>query len=595
MIDIHLQWRTVCVALAVAVGVTALAWTFAPPVYLTNDDVSIRLALEGQAEPGQPPTGFVLLTHAVLGWALVALHRLTPGLPLWDLTIVGTLLLAVSVLVALAWNALGRAWPARATALSVVLVAVLPLFGSVQFTFGATLAGAAAVLAAGLELVRGERPRRAVLAAAAGLFLLGALVRPMGAMAGGLAGGLALLPLACWPGPARWARALRLAGVATVAGAAVGLLLSLDTALYTLDEEASAYHRYNWQLAQILEWGGELQEEEVEAMRAAAGWSRNDWAMLEGWFGVDPAVHGYAQVASAYETRGGGAGWLSALAQPGASGPAGVPARVRRLAGESVMPLAALAFLVGAWASRRGLVAAALVVLLFAAYCLAIETVFKELPFRLLAPLQGAFLVGGLLSIAGLRRAPHPVAVVLGLSAVLLLAVQDGRVVAATLAAERRHALQVDGEVAALADLSPSLLVLHADAFPAEHWWRPFHTPPTPLAAVHLIANNQRPALQRFLRAAALQPLPRALCDDPSILIVAQDGRLEGLTAYLDEHHGLAVAWERVVEASFEAWRCVVVSEPAADAAARALSPATPSPRAVSAARTVPSSREAGS
>ena len=62
------RWATFGVSLAFVVCAVALLWTWIPPAYDTNDDVTIRRVLEGTRVPGQPPTGFALLPHAALGW-----------------------------------------------------------------------------------------------------------------------------------------------------------------------------------------------------------------------------------------------------------------------------------------------------------------------------------------------------------------------------------------------------------------------------------------------------------------------------------------------------------------------------------------------
>lgn len=84
-----------------------------PPLYLTNDDVTIRLGIEGHAVPGQPPTGFVLMTHAALASALVALQGALPSAPLWDLTLTATSLLALGTFVAVVWTTAGPTWLQR--------------------------------------------------------------------------------------------------------------------------------------------------------------------------------------------------------------------------------------------------------------------------------------------------------------------------------------------------------------------------------------------------------------------------------------------------------------------------------------------------
>jgi hypothetical protein len=123
-------------------------------------------------------------------------------------------------------------------------------------------------------------------------------------------------------------------------------------------------------------------------------------------------------------------------------------------------------------------------------------------------------------------------------------------------ARDRLHTAQVEQEVLELDRLSPSIIVMHADAFPAEHWWRPFVQPRVRLAAIPLVGGNN-PLLQHFLTVTGRQPLFRAICDDPSILVVSEEDRLDLLTTYLREHFKRTIEWTQVYGGSFRAWRCV--------------------------------------
>ena len=158
-----LQWRTLVVALAMVVLACALFWALAPPRYDTNDDVAIRLRLEGVSVPGQPATGYVVLSHAALGWTLVVLGRVIPAVPWWDVVVAATLLWAIATLLAMGWDKLGDEWLARGAATAVVLVATLPLVLALQYTISATVAGGTAVLLAVSELATPSSPRRGVI------------------------------------------------------------------------------------------------------------------------------------------------------------------------------------------------------------------------------------------------------------------------------------------------------------------------------------------------------------------------------------------------------------------------------------------------
>ena len=253
-------------------------------------------------------------------------------------------------------------------------------------------------------------------------------------------------------------------------------------------------------------------------------------------------MYGFTRVAAAYETIVGEAtgrdwiGWLTArlTAVDGAA--------LARLWRPTAVLILVGGVLAGAYGGRRGWAASALVVGLFLVVCVGIGVGFKELPLRLLAPLACGFLAALLVTVGSLRRpAASPVPVVLCLGVVLVVLAYEGRAVAVALAADRRHSLQVDGEVERFLRLKPSLVVRHSDTFPAEHWWRPFHQPAVPMTTITLgRRNNQSPQLRRFLSGTARQPLVSALCEDPSILVVAEAGATRG------RHHVLSGARGRV-------------------------------------------------
>jgi hypothetical protein len=545
-----LRWRAFAVALVAVAAVLATAWVLNPPIYFTNDDVSIRLALEGTAIPGQPATGFSILTHAALGWSIVALNTMLPSVPWWDLVVAGTLIWALAVFVALAWDALGSAWPARATAVGALLVTAVPVASALQFTISATLAGGAAALLGLTELGASRPARSTVLAMAAVLLLVGLLVRGLAAAAG-------LAAVVLFLGPVFAARELwrpRLVAALVAAGLLILSVQYVDGLLYSLNRDWDAYYRYNGMIARLFEGGGEPSDS-AGAVRASTGWSSNDWMMLQAYFGVDRAVHGFDQLAKAYNARASLIGWDGTVRGALERAADIDAADLRRLLGASASVLAVIAA-VGLYVRRGGLTRGAATAVLFCVLCFAIEVVFKELPFRVLAPLH-LCLVAAILVIAGVtQRVPSPVVSVLGLGVVVaVLTAQIGATVTSA-EAEYKHSQQVTNEVMALERLSPSLLVLHADTFPREHWWRPFQHPRIALPAIALGWNNQNPLLQRFLSSSGREPLLKAICSDPGIFVIAEEGRLDFVTTYLQERYDTNVRWTDVFDGSFHAWRC---------------------------------------
>jgi hypothetical protein len=549
------RWRTFGSALLLLTAVMAAAWSSGyPPFYLENDDVTIRMALEGVTVPEATPTGFALMTNAALGWAIVGVQRVLPSIPGWDLVLAATLLWALGVLLALVWDALGIGWLARATVVGALAVAMAPLVASVQFTISATLAGGAAALLA-LSEIGAVRPRKAVLGMAFLLFAIGLLIRPMGGPAGAVVVvGLSLphLRIRKW----WWAHTLGVLATVTVVFLAAQYV---DVALYGRDPEWDAYFRFNWMVGPLLEWGADVSKNYADEIRHSVGWTANDWLMLVRSWGVDPVIYAFSRVSQAYQTQSaavGRAGILSVMF-----------ARAAIYSGESLLNLVESSGLVAitggllmiAYATRRGVAEAVAVLLLFWTICVGLDVVFERLPWRLLGPLEVLFVATTLVTIGASRRAAQPLLAILSLGVMLAMTVP-------VLAAQGREARsrigQSEGlgrEVAELQRLSPSLVIFYGSRFPREYWWRPFHHPPVGPPAVALGWNNQNPQLQRFLTATGRQPLLRALCTDSSIFVVADRDPLDVVTTYMHEHFNAAIHWTQVYSGSFPAWRCSVI------------------------------------
>jgi hypothetical protein len=554
------QPRVLALSVVMVAAGAGTLWFTNPPVYFTNDDVAIRLALEGRAVPGQPATGFALFPNAVLGWGVVAAQRLLPAVPVWDLAVAVTLLTAIATFGSVVWMVVRDNALFRAAALIALLVSVSPLVAGLHYTVAATLGGGAGTLLVVVELAAG-RSRRSMLAFGTLLVVMGMLVRPMAAMAGAAATILFLVPLLF----VRAVTLRQLCGVAATALVLYFLLESIDTFMRSLSEPWAEYYRYHAIVQRLFEWGGELPVRETDRVRAAVGWSHNDWMMLQGAFGVDAAVHGLDRVSKAYDARAAIVGW-GGVVRWGVERLGGIDlADVSRLLTAVSGALVAGCVLVIVPGTGRGLLIVLGVLVLFCLFCLATEVVFKELPLRVIAPLATCAVAALAVIVSALRPASSPFRSVVALGIVLAIASAEVTLAASAAAAEYRHSQQVDREVERLRALSPSLVVLHSDTFPAEHWWRPFRQPPSELRAVSLGWNNQSPALQRFLTKSAHQPLLRALCDDPSILIVGEEDRLEFVTTYLQEHFGLAAEWNDVYVGSFRAWRCSAARPAAAE------------------------------
>src|SRR5262245_52165563 len=168
-------------------------WFAIPPTYLTNDDVAIRRAIEGLTAPGAAPTGYVIMAHSLLGWILASTAPLT-RVHGWDLAVAGVLICSIASITTIAWCVFDSVL-ARSLSVVATLAIMMPLLAGMQFTISATLAGIAAMTAIVMELLT-PVPRKSLLVASAVLLVVGLLMRPSGAAAGGLLSTALLLPLA---------------------------------------------------------------------------------------------------------------------------------------------------------------------------------------------------------------------------------------------------------------------------------------------------------------------------------------------------------------------------------------------------------------
>jgi hypothetical protein len=426
-----------------------------------------------------------------------------------------------------------------------------PLVASVQFTISATLAGGAAVLLA-LSEMGGVRPRKTVLSMALLLFVAGVLIRPLGGAGGAaVAVGLSIPHLRTrrwW-----WAQALSIFGAVGVVFLAARYV---DAALYGMRAEWDAYLRFNWVALTLLEWGGDASNTFAGAIRQSVGWTANDWSMLLNSWGVDPVIHGFDRVSHAYQARTAALGQVGTLSL--------IFNRIGNYSSSSLLSLldsSGLAAVTGGlllvpYATRRSAANVVAVLSLFLAICASLDVVFAKLPWRLLGPLQLLFVAATLITIGAYRRVASPLLAILSLGTIIAI---TGPVLAAQAREARSRVNQsheLDGEIAQLQRLSPSLVIFYGSRFPRESWWRPFHRPPVELPAVALGWNNQNPQLHRFLSATGREPLLRALCTNPSILIVSDRDPLDLVSTYMDEHFDAAVTWTQVYDGSFPAWRC---------------------------------------
>ena len=550
----HIRGRVFIAILLSTFALSLIFWNVIPPTYLTNDDVAIKRDLEGFMAPDGTPTGYVVWPHALLGWVLVWVQRVV-AVHGWDVVVAGVLVSSVALVLTTAWSlAIDRA--GRILAVLAMLLVVLPLFEGMQYTISTTLAGGAAMLALMAELFLAA-PRRSMLAASAALLLAALLVRAEAATVGGLVTMILLVPLVLHDRGTRASRLRWLVVAAATLAVTSTTIGFIDDAIYRLSP-AWADYRLDWLATRrFLDWGSDLPANVVYALRTRLGWTANDWELLRRFWGVDPSIHSQARLDVLFRTWPLVVDWRTRLDWFAQRAIEGVTGRmILQLLGESTRALTAAALIVIAAAQRRVAAASIAVAVIFYGACLAIEITFKELPFRLFAPLQVCFVLSILFTSRLLNGTASKLPTMLAATIAVILVVGEARSVYSTAVARNRQSREVDAQVTEVLELHPSLLVLHSDSFPSEFWWRPFHTPAVRLRAIQLGTENHNPYMERFLTRSYQPSLLHAICTDQSILVVGELDRFEPVTAYMREHFDTVVEWTKAYDGSFRAWRC---------------------------------------
>ena len=162
--------RALSVTLIAMLVLAILVYGVLFQAYGTNDDVAIRLILEGQFYPGKGPVPWMIFVNLSLSQALVSLHRMSPGVAWYDLYEQGLLWSSLGLLIYSVCRGM-KTWSAPGVVAFSIGAALCTLL-EVQFTTVAVLATLAGVLGV-TGLGRGaQRDRLETL----GLTLLGALL-----------------------------------------------------------------------------------------------------------------------------------------------------------------------------------------------------------------------------------------------------------------------------------------------------------------------------------------------------------------------------------------------------------------------------------
>jgi hypothetical protein len=538
--------RSIAIGGTVAGLVPLLLRASFPWHFHTNDDAQMFAISSGH--DGGSASAALVWQHPAIGELLVQLGTRFPGIAWYGWWLHGLLTLATAVAIASVLHLL-RAHPPQ-----IALVAVLPIVMStavftvsLQFTVVALTLGFAAVLSWSAIAFQGSRGRWYLVPSI--LLLLAGMTRLSSALAALAFGALLALGAAL--------QRRRSVTLRTLVGSALTVLVILAVSLApALGDRAAGGGGTGYDLRMRFAPGPDfpvLGERQEQILRQV-GWTRNDYELFNSWFRADHDV--FTENLSAFY----GLAWAAGPSPTLGGVLAGLP---RIVTGHPLLWLLVASVLLQTARTSRSAPpgpsrSGPIVVVAFAAaslLLLALVQGVSRLPLWVGLPLV-AFIVTGSLLLAllptqgrtgGTRATAAIVAIVAALVVVAtVLQIQS-------LAEEREG--RAARSIARLAELERLDTDLGGDTvvltWLLDTWTHldPLAWPPQREVTVIPIEGWNYPTEYRRAQFVALglaDPYP-AVADDPNVLIVAREDRIELLRVFLAEHRGLACRVPRVL------------------------------------------------
>jgi hypothetical protein len=545
-------------ALAASVGivavVAAVAWLNFSPAYETNDDVGIRLILEGRLVPDATPSGHAIFLNLAMGQALAWLYRHMPGMSWYDAAEQGTLVLAAIVGLYCCLRVVRLR--EQATMVAFMAAAIFTATVLVQFTIVAVLAAmvGTAALAVSVTVPKSQFERSSLSGAGALLLVVGTMFRLEAALFAVTS--VAVIALPAFVETFRRGRPMSAGPVLAIAVAALaicGLAWFYHFFEYFHSPAWRDYYLFNTRRAELTELAdARLPLRVLNDAFAAVGWRMSDYNMMKEWLFFDPTVFSLAKL-DAIVAR------LPIPSPPGLLAVAGLLASYVK---SFPFILIAIAGVVSTASRFRSAVTCVLSLVALVIIITAVSYFLKPLPYRVFWPLA----VGAVFTMWIVVRFDRPMRPhwILRAASAVLIAAAGTMMTAQTL--ERMRSISHTRQLALLdlvrAPIRPKdLIVIVGSWFPYEFVERPFGSPYLQRAvkALPLAAGQTAPSEANFIRKVAHPDMATWLCSDADILL-ASGQALTALTAYYRDRRKLSVRFSTLFTGNtFSAYRCSIL------------------------------------
>jgi hypothetical protein len=535
-------------SIGIVAVVVAVAWLFFSPVYDTNDDVGIRLFLEGRIVPGATPSGHIDFFNLALGQALAWLYLHVPGPSWYDVAEQGTLVVTASVALYCCLRVVRL--PEEAIAIAFIAAAIFTTMVVVQFTIVAmltTMVGTAGFIVA-LALPTSNFERLLLSSAGAFLVIVGTLFRWEAAVFGVTTVAVIALPTLVDTFRLRRTAGVRITVVFIVTALLIcGLAWTYHFAEYFQSAAWRTFFLFDRRRAEIAEYAARFPLPVLNDAFAAVGWTLSDYAMMKEWLFFDPAIFSLEKL-NAIVAR------LPVLTNPGIFPLADLLSSYVRAFPFTLIAIAGVVF-----TAPRVKVAIRCVLSLatIAIIAAAVSFFLKPLPYHVFWPLA----VGTIFAMWIVIRLDRPTMPhwTLRAASAALIATASTMMIAQTIEKVRSAAYVRQLVLSDLARIGPEdLVVLVGGAFPYEGLEHPFGPPylQRTFQALPLGASQTAPPVANFIHKVALPDLATWLCSN-SVILVARPSALAALASYYRERRGASIRFSTLFSGNtFSAFRC---------------------------------------
>lgn len=535
--------RALLSAVLISLSLISVA-LLAPPFYQTNDDTWMRLIAEGFLAPSGRPEPILIFIGAPLGSVISFANTIMPGIPWYDIFLYAVLFSSVTALV---YCLLRERLPLlQMTLLGVALATFLmPFAVKFQFTMVAMIGSASGLLfaIASAPRARSKQTKRLAFAISAGLTLAGCLIRFEAALIA-----LSFIALLSAPSARKIIRGRRWSTIGHVAsGAALGVAIGISCHLFsklTITgtpgwEEFLRFNDLRVMLTELRPRG--LHPDRIEAMLTAAGWSRNDFSMLNSWFFDDREIFSVERMTRAVDALYAGNGWLDLFLLRVREGMWRAP---QSFTDSLPYYFQASALILTIGFTSRGQARMTALYAVLGAWCMIamLSLALKWAPYRIAWPvlaLAGCYVILRIAREESDARMGSilPAILVLGLSTSILWGLHRDALQSSLV----RQAVTKDIARFQSESKGNQVLVSVGGSFPAAHLVSPFR--PSPWGAngrlVLLGLAAQTPYVRDFL--VEHNSFASAICRDERFRITAKPSLIPVIEKFVAEHHRLEV------------------------------------------------------